>query len=167
MTGLGWNRGTHQRDIFDVVQNEQPVGMLRQPALDRTHSLLLILRLVFGKMEQRGQRCKLRLESLSGNSLYPHHSRVIVAVAIGIFKGELRLADATQSADGLDRWCSSMLNLKLGMEMRETFFATGEEGIASIGNMPEWGRYLASPLCWFLQGRDKTQLLRGDSKKCT
>src|SRR5436305_13607029 len=69
---------------------------------------------------------------------YPQYRLVLSTIAIGIFESHLRLANAPQTTDGL--WLSQ----RGGLTCREKFvqldengFASGEERVTAIGNLPE------------------------------
>jgi hypothetical protein len=72
-----------------------------EPVLDGSNHEVLVLCLLFGKFEQGGQLEEAGDNGVASVGVDPQDAMVIVAVAMGVFHGGLRFADAAQSADGL------------------------------------------------------------------
>ncbi len=72
-------------------------------------------------------------------STRPEDRLIVCGVAIGILDGQLRLANTTQAADsaglgeGRGLACSQLL-----FELGQHLFASREDGVALIGNGPDW-----------------------------
>ena len=72
---------------------------------------------------------------------HPPDKRVIGGVSIGVLDGELRLADTTQSGDGLND-SGAWGGVEGGAEVAKILVASSEVRVAEVGQTPD-GRELA------------------------
>src|SRR5690242_4256776 len=77
--------------------------MCADPGLDGFDDALLISQVLFRQVEQGGDGEIVGAEGLSCIGMCPEYGLVILLMAVGIFEGELRFADAAQAADRLTR----------------------------------------------------------------
>src|SRR6266496_944312 len=140
----------HQSDLISVIKDQQPTLLtLLQPAFDRFHQLALV-RLNF-HWKGRKQFCKCDKtgeQRLFTRRIDPEGMGVPITImrTIGIFNGNLRLANPAESLNSL-RLCQRcptggrrMLLCfwkKLFIKSVEQFVAPGKMRIASIGHIPD------------------------------
>src|SRR6266487_5981019 len=137
-----WNRREKRRQqvqLVGVVQDEQPCAVFLQPCLDCRNGDLLIARLLFGQVEQGGDDAVGGDQVFAGLGACPQNGLVVLVVAIGVLDGDLRLADAAQSADGLGRLREGggLTALQLSVQALKELITSQKEGVARIGNIPD------------------------------
>jgi hypothetical protein len=127
-----------QLQVVGVVEDEQPVGVREQPALDGGDEHFLILGVVFGELQRCCQLAKIGEQGEQRLGSCPQDGLVLVSIAIGIFDGGLGLAHAAQSADGLRLRQGRCLRVcELLMQPAQQVFAPREEGVAAKRQGPD------------------------------
>ena len=97
--------------------------------------MLLSLRVLLGQAQHLGQLAVAGDEAGLGVGPDPEDGAVLVAVAVGILDGRLRLADAPQPGDRL-RQRRGRAGGQGGFELREDRLAAREVGIPRVGDVP-------------------------------
>src|SRR2546423_15064759 len=91
----------HQGEVVSVVKDEKPVRLCGKPMHDSLDNLRQILFVVLRKLQRLGNGNISCNQFLSRRSTHPEHGLIVLSMLIGILDGDLGLANATQSADGL------------------------------------------------------------------
>ncbi len=128
---------SHQRQVIRIVENQQPITLLAEPALDCRDHQVLVLGVLLRQVQARGDGEQVRIQGLGRIGFGPQHKAILIAVAIGVFHRGLRFADAAQSADRL-RLCQSrrLTRLEGVVDGLEHVFSAGKEGITWVGDGP-------------------------------
>ncbi len=72
-----------------------------KPLLDGIDSNHLVLRALLRQLEQSRDDYKVRDHILAGVGAHPEHCLIVSVRAVGVFDGDLRLANPPESTDGL------------------------------------------------------------------
>src|SRR5207248_2620157 len=91
-----------------------------------------------GQGEQLGQGHIVGHQSVEGISLDPQDELVLVGIAVGVFDGNLGLANTSQATDSCElRDEDRLLCLQEGMDARKRLFAARKKRIALKWQSPE------------------------------
>ena len=95
-----WEIVRDHRQVVGIVEDEQPAGVRLKPPFHGMDHQLLLPGISLGEMEQSCQGHEVRAQGFGGVGLDPQDEGIAVSGAIGILHYRLRLANATQAADG-------------------------------------------------------------------
>ena len=133
-----WEIVPDHRQIVGIVEDEQPAGVRLKPLFQGMDHHLLLPGISLGEIEQPCQSHEVRAQGFGGVGLDPQDERIAVTVAIGILHRRLRLANATQAADGWRLGESRRLSsMQEGVYLGEDRLTTGKEGVATERNIPD------------------------------
>src|SRR5579883_2174794 len=133
---------SNQFEIISIIKDKQPTTFILEPLLHRLHQHCRVFQVLLRKLEQASNGLKTEDEALACLSVYPKHSMIVFAKAIGILGSGLRLAHARQTDNGL-RWDSfyALLHLKVGSELLQNGGTTGKKSVMTPGDVPHlWER---------------------------
>src|SRR5579885_2735392 len=100
-------------------------------------------------MEQAGQFAVGGIERFQSVGAHPEHGLILMAIAIGVLDGKLRLADPAQPADRLHLPDGCLATApELFTEPGEFLLASGEERVTWKRKVPDLGQ-AASRVRWF------------------
>ena len=117
-------------ELDHVVKHQQPVRLLVEPALDRIHHQLLLLRVGFLQPELLSEQAEVGVERVLIFGAHPEHRGILLAMQAGVFGGGLRLAHPAHA--GERRYAALLQRL---FQFGELVAALSEEGVVG-----EWGR---------------------------
>ncbi len=130
-------QGEEHTRLVEVIEDEQPAGVRFQPGFDGLHDQCLLSGILLRQIEPGGDVAVGAVERLQGIGAHPEDGAILLAVAIGVFDGELGFADAAQATDGLhladgDALAAAQLHVNLS----QLLLARGEERIARERDIP-------------------------------
>ena len=99
--GCTWVVGFEHLWRIGIIEDEQPLTRVFQPALDGLYRLSRIGRIFLGQVEQPGDLTTACLEFHLGLGPDPEDVPIRGTIAIGVLNGGLGLANASQSTDGM------------------------------------------------------------------
>src|SRR5579885_3215286 len=133
---------SNQFEIISIIKDKQPTTFILEPLLHRLHQHCRVFQVLLRKLEQASNGLKTEDEALACLSLYPKHSMIVFAKAIGILSSRLRLSHARQTRNGLSRDSFyTTLYLKVSSELLQNGSTTCKKSIVASRNVPHfWKR---------------------------
>src|SRR5579871_6063489 len=129
-----------QGQLFDIIYDQQPLAVCREPVMDRCDHTLLILFVSPGQLKYLGDTQQTGGHLLLSLCPNPEDGAIFQGIAVGILQGDLGFADATEPMQrrrlGQPDW---MLIAQSGVQRLQYLLASGEVGITWQGNGPGWG----------------------------
>jgi hypothetical protein len=80
-----WKVIVYHVQVFDVIQDEQPVGMHFQPAFDGIDCVLLILLTLTWQVQETREAGEVGIEDFRRVRFSPQNRMVVVLIEVGIF----------------------------------------------------------------------------------
>ena len=84
-----WEELAEQREVVGIIEDEQPAGVILEPAFDCIDNELLFLLLLLGQVQQVRNGHEVREDGCSRFGLDPHNGVVVLLVAVGVFHAGL------------------------------------------------------------------------------
>ena len=119
-------------EVVGVVEDQEPAGVVFEPALGGGGCCLLVGGGGFGEIQMAGDGGETGDQRLAGLRAGPEDCRVVGAMEVGEFDGGLCFADASYAAEGC---CAGLLERFL--ESGQDLFAAGEECVRDVPGREE------------------------------